>query len=916
MGRIENAIRNIFFGTIGNLFTVVLGFVSRTIFIRTLGITYLGVNGLYSNILSVLSLAELGIGTAMNYSLYQPVANKDYNKIKSLMNLYKLVYRIIGVVIGVIGLLLIPMLKYMVKDPGDLTVGDLTIYYLIFLFNTVSTYFITYKYSLANAEQKNYIQTNIQSITLFVTLMVQIIVLIMYHNFLIYLLVGSMVGIIQKVGVYFYFNKRYPYLLDKNVDELSAKDKKEFKKNVIALLYHKIGDISINQTDNILISVFINITAVGFLSNYNLIIMTVMGFINIIFYSVISGLGNLVATESKERQYLLFRVYRFMAFWLYGLAILFLAFLLTPFITFWLGKDMVVSKVVIAFIMIDYYMKAHRTVLNNFKAAAGIFDADKYITILQGAANLVISILLVKLIGLKGIFLGTIISGLIANIAKPYIIYKIKFQKTVIHYFKESFLYINIIGMAYFVLYSVQHLLVDITTKVGFSMMFVAILFISNIIFYLTLHRREEFVYLKQIIATRYHINFNLWYRQIAKNEKVNKNKMLEDETTLTQDSHEINQLKLNKINEANHIDVLNQYEELNQLVELRQFTELRMYTREQMMNYPVYTKKGWIHFVIKHLVTTRKLPTIDRFFWPNGLLAISLECSYMTLKDKKDLECLIRYYDKWIHEGMKFSNLDNAVSGYSFIYIHQVTKDAKYKEGVDKLLAYIYEAPTDKKGSIAYRKSRPNDIYVDSMGMIVPFLCRYGKTYKDNKALDLGVGQIVNYIKYGLDSNSYLPYHGYNLEERIKYGIIGWGRGVGWLLIGMVDSLEYISDHMSYPFIVAEFKRIVNECIKYQLESGYFTWQLTALEGPIDTSATSMILYAIKKGIMLGVLNKDYTKYSELGILALRKMIHEGKVMSSSGECMGFSMYPQTYGEYPWAQGPTTALIALHMSK
>lgn len=902
MGRIENAIRNILFGTLGNLCTVVLGFVSRTIFIRTLGITYLGVNGLYSNILSVLSLAELGIGTAMNYSLYKPVAKKDYDKIKGLMNLYKIVYRIIGVVIGIMGLLLVPMLKYLVKDPGDLTIGDLTIYYLIFLFNTVSTYFITYKYSLANAEQKNYIQTNIQSITLFISIMAQIIVLKMYHSFLIYLLVGSMVGIIQKIGVYFYFNRRYPFLLDKTIFTLSSKDKIDFKKNVIALLYHKIGDISINQTDNILISVFVNITAVGLLSNYNLIIMTVMGFINIIFYSVISGLGNFVATESKERQYLLFRVYRFMAFWIYGLAILFLAFLLTPFITFWLGKDMVVSKVVIAFIMIDYYMKAHRTVLNNFKAAAGIFEADKYITILQGIANLVISILLVKLIGLEGIFLGTIISGLIANIAKPYIIYKIKFQQSVIYYFKESFLYIGIIGMSYFLLYSIKQLLLDITTKIGFGIMFIAILFISNIIFYLTLHRREEFIYIKDIIVIRYAKSFHVWYGKNANNEKVNN--MLNEEITFTKDSH---------INDHNHINALIQS---NESIQLNELNQLQLHVRKQIINYPEYTKKRWIHFVVKHFVTTRKLPTIDRFFWPNGLLANALECSYMAIKDEKDLDCLIGYYNKWLHEGMKFSNLDNAVSGYSLIFVHQVTKDMKYKEGIDKLLSYIYEAPKDRKGSIAYRKSRPNDIYIDSIGMIVPFLCRYGKNYKDNNAIELGVVQIINYIKYGLDSNSYLPYHGYNLDEKIKYGIIGWGRGVGWLLIGMVDSLEYITNHMSYPFITAEFIRIVNECVKYQLESGYFTWQLSALEGPIDTSTTSMILYAVKKGIMLGVLDKEYTKYTEIGVLALRKTINEGIVKSSSGECMGLSMYPQIYGEYPWAQGPTTAFMALHLTK
>lgn len=908
MGRIENAIRNIFFGTLGNLFTIILGFIARTIFIRTLGITYLGVNGLYTNILTVLSLAELGIGTAMNYSLYKPVANKDIEKIKSLMHLYKIVYRMIGVTIGIFGLLLVPVLKYLIQEPGDLIIRDLIIYYLIFLFNTVSTYFISYKYSLANAEQKSYIQTNIQFITLFITLMIQIIVLKVYENFLIYLLVGSVVGVLQKIGVHFYLNHRYPYLLDKNTISLTPNDKKEFRKNVIALLYHKIGDISINQTDNIIISTFINITAVGLLSNYNLIIMTVMGFINIIFYSVVSGLGNLIATESKERQYLLFRVYRFMAFWIYGLAILFLIFLLTPFITIWLGKDMVVGKVVITFIMIDCYMKAHRTVLNNFKAAAGIFSADKYITLLQGAVNLIASILLVKFMGLEGVFLGTIISGLIANLVKPFIIYKVKFQKTVIDYYKESLIYIIIIGMSYLILYSVQHLFLNLTTKLGFSIMFVAILSITNFIFYLTLHKREEYKYLKHIIVSRYQTAFNLKGIRIGSDNILFK-KVCEMTKFLKGEKGSVIR---NTIVIKREI-IKEQMVHIDDSDIMRQFHKVQRYTREQIIKYPEYKMKQQIHFILKHLVIHRKLPTIDRFFWPNGLLAVSLECSYRVIQEEEDFLCLILYYNKWINQGMKFTNLDNAISGYSLIYMHQLTKEIKYKEGLEKLLFYIKEAPKDSKGSIAYRKSRPKDIYVDSIGMIVPFLCRYGKVYNDNVAIELGVIQIVNFIMHGLDSNSYLPYHGYNLEEKLKYGIIGWGRGIGWLLIGMVDSLEYINEHSIYPFIVAEFIRIVNECMKYQLESGYFTWQLTALEGPVDTSATSMIIYAVKRGIMIGVLDEAYMKYSDLGVAALRESIHDGKVMNSSGECMGFSMYPQTFGEYPWAQGPTTALLAFY---
>lgn len=504
MGRIENAERNIFFGTLGNLCSILLGLISRTVFIKTLGITYLGVNGLYSNILSVLSLAELGISTAMNYSLYKPIVANDKEKLKTIMQLYKIVYRIIAIIIGVLGVLIIPVLKYLIKDPGNISIDEITLYYCIFLFNTVTVYLVSYKYSLPYAEQKDYIQSNIQVITSFVTLMIQIIVLILYKNFLVYLLIGSIIGVIQKVCVSLYLNRLYPYLLEKSKNKLSMEEKKTLKKNVIALLYHKIGDISINQTDNILISYFINISTVGILSNYNIIITTVIGFINTMFYSVISGFANLVITESKERQYLLFKVYRFMGFWIYGMAILFLSILLTPFVTLWIGSDMAVSKIIILFIMIDYYLKGHILVINNFKSAAGIFDADKYVGIIQGVANLIVSILLLKIMGLKGIFLGKIIIELIADIIKPFIVYKTVFHKKANDYYKDSFIYMAIISISYLVLSSIKHYLLSKVTILRFGIMIFAILIFTNVIFYITLRKREEYEYVLQIVKARY----------------------------------------------------------------------------------------------------------------------------------------------------------------------------------------------------------------------------------------------------------------------------------------------------------------------------------------------------------------------------------------------------------------------------
>ena len=226
MGRIQQAGKNIIFGYVSNFVILLMNFIQRTVFIMVLGRTLLGVNSIYTNVLNVLSLAELGIGTALNYSLYKPVANRDTEKIKSYMRLYKKAYLSVAVVITIIGVAISPFLKYILKNPGNYSIRDLTVYYFIFLFNTVITYFVAYKYSLPNAEQKNYIQTNIITITKMITVSLQIIVILVTGNFYAYLLTAAAVELLQKIYVSHYLNRLYlgPELLlwMLKLDQISA----------------------------------------------------------------------------------------------------------------------------------------------------------------------------------------------------------------------------------------------------------------------------------------------------------------------------------------------------------------------------------------------------------------------------------------------------------------------------------------------------------------------------------------------------------------------------------------------------------------------------------------------------------------------------------------------------------------------
>lgn len=502
MGRIHQAGKNIIFGYLSNFVILLMNFIQRTVFIMVLGRTLLGVNSIYTNVLNVLSLAELGIGTALNYSLYKPVANKDIEKIKSYMRFYKKAYLSIGAVITVIGIAISPFLKYILKNPGNYSIRDLTVYYFIFLFNTVITYFVAYKYSLPNAEQKNYIQTNVTTITKIVTVLVQIIILAATRNFLLYLLAQSFVELAQKIFVSIYLNKMYPYLRDKEVQKLSEEETKVVAAKTRALMLHKIGDVARLQTDTIIISSFVNVDTSGVVANYTYIITYVGNFVNIIFSSVVSGFGNLVATESREKQYQVFKVYRFFACWLFGFGAVGFWHLLTPLIGgLWLDESWAIGSTVVTLLAVDFYFKGGRSVLENFKIAAGVFEQDRYLPLIQGGLNLALSIILVQRIGVAGVYVGTLVSGILANFIRPVIIYKVCFDRKAWSYFADSVRYIAVILGIAVVNVPIRRLVMQETNILTFGLMVIIITVIYNGVFFLAFRNTEEFAYLWEVAA-------------------------------------------------------------------------------------------------------------------------------------------------------------------------------------------------------------------------------------------------------------------------------------------------------------------------------------------------------------------------------------------------------------------------------
>ena len=492
------------FGYLSNAVTGVLGIALQKIFIIKLGETLLGVNSTYSSILSVLSLAELGLGTAVNFSLYGPVARGEKETVKAYMLFYKKAYRMIALVVACAGLLLVPFLKFIIKDPvGIDSNAELVNYYLIFLFNTVSSYFVAYKYSLPNAEQKNYIQSNVLTITKIATVLTQIALLLLVPNFYLYLLAAAAIELIQKIFANAYLNRKYPLLKEKNVRKLTPAELSDIKKKTGALVCHKVGDAARLQTDSIIITGFINVTMSGYVDNYNKVINLIANFVNVIFNSVISGFGNLIATESGEKQYEMFRVYRFFASWIYGYASVGFFLLLTPFISWYYGDRFALPSAVVGAILIDFYFKGERVVLSNYKTAAGVFEQDKFLPLLQGAVNLILSIVLVQRIGLLGVYIGTIVSGLIANVIRPVIIYRACFDRKADSYFYDAFRYIGVSVLALLVCAFAGNAVLSSVSLLRMAVMAVLVTVVYNGVFLLFFGRSFECRYLFDIFRKR-----------------------------------------------------------------------------------------------------------------------------------------------------------------------------------------------------------------------------------------------------------------------------------------------------------------------------------------------------------------------------------------------------------------------------
>ena len=490
------------FGVYGQFISAVMGFLVRTVFIYTLGVEYLGVEGLFTSILMMLSLANLGFDSAMTYSLYKPLADNDITKIQALMNLYKKAYRVIGIVVLIIGLAILPFLSFLIN--GTTTVENLYLIYILFLISSVSSYFFVYKQTLIIADQQMHIISKIHSFLIFISNVLQIILLITTKNYLLVLLAQLLLRVFENVYIARVCNMKYPYIkLNKNI-ELTSQDKKDFYNKLYALFLYRISGVIINGTDNIVISKFVGIVWVGIYSNYFLIISTLNSFLSHIFYSITASVGNLNIKENPEKKYFIFQVINLANFWIYGLLTVIMWNVLNPFIIIWLGDEYLLNKFIIFSILLNFYTAGMQNTTTTFRDSSGLFEKGKYRPILAGLINIITSIFLAEKIGIAGVFIGTVISRLFTFFwYDPYIIFKFIFETPVRIYFIRYINYLVLIGISILVTDKLNNLLLVEPVYEIFLRLIISML-ITNVIFLFYFRKSKELKYIMNIFKGIY----------------------------------------------------------------------------------------------------------------------------------------------------------------------------------------------------------------------------------------------------------------------------------------------------------------------------------------------------------------------------------------------------------------------------
>lgn len=485
---------------IGNrLCNIILSFAMRTVFIYTLGEQYTGVSAVFTDILTMLSLSELGIGTAIATALYSPLKEKNKAQIRKLMTFYKNAYHAIAFFILTVGLILIPFLNYLITDVPDIT-ESIYVIFIFYLIRTVASYLLIYKTTLVEADQKQYKIKGLETVCTISRYIIEIVALVIFRQFMVYLVLEVAGIIIQNVIVTTLGTKDYSYAFDKTDEKLTKEEIIDLFKDIKGLAMYKISGSIGNSIDNILISSVISTTQAGIFSNYTLIKKQIEVLLQQFFKALTPSVGNLATENNSEKQLHAFNRIYYISFIIVNFCSTSLFVLFRPFIYLWLGEEYLLSDFVSFIIAFDFFLYILLQAIASFRTANGLFVKGQYRPLIMSIMNVILSLLLIQKLGIFGTILATSICRILTQWYDPYILFKYSFKGAFRKYYLVYWKYILVFISGALLTYKVVDLVPAGGKLLSLVVNAIACIIIPNLWAVLFTFRTKEFKYCIDLI--------------------------------------------------------------------------------------------------------------------------------------------------------------------------------------------------------------------------------------------------------------------------------------------------------------------------------------------------------------------------------------------------------------------------------
>ena len=428
--RAQKLMRNTVVGVIAQAVASLTAFITHIVFVNFMIEEYLGARGLFSS-----------IGTVLVYSMYKPIVDSDERKLIALTQFYRRAYNLIAGMIFGLGICLMPFLPFFIENMNSVPYA--TLIYFLYLISSASSYFLVYKQSILNADQQGYVINLYGMIFSIIQCIAQVIFLVTTHNFFAFLVTQIIVVLIKNFVISKKAEKLYPFLKCKEKIKLSKEEKRSIYKNVFAMFNHRVGATVLSSTDSLLISKFIGLIYCGFYLNFKMIVNLMNSFLNQFFNAMLSSVGNLTTSESKEASYNTFKYLHFLGFWVYTFCTISFIELANPVMLALFGDEKYVFGFnTVLMIGLNFYVVGIRKVPLTFKEAMGLLWYDRYKPIIEAILNVVVSVICIQRMGIAGIFFGTIFSMVTTSLwVEPYVLFKHGFEMSTRQFWRRNFVY-------------------------------------------------------------------------------------------------------------------------------------------------------------------------------------------------------------------------------------------------------------------------------------------------------------------------------------------------------------------------------------------------------------------------------------------------------------------------------------------